>query len=88
MARPVALLTVTLTLLLAAATVPAASVAARCDTDAQVDSCSASGVVASSDALTEWPVVMATAILAMLPPVGIVVIMQKLFVRGLVETEK
>jgi sn-glycerol 3-phosphate transport system permease protein len=45
-------------------------------------------MIASSDALTEWPVVMATAILAMLPPVFIVVAMQKLFVRGLVETEK
>ena len=45
-------------------------------------------MIAASDALTEWPVVMATAILAMLPPVFIVVVMQKLFVRGLVETEK
>ncbi|MBN9006180.1 MAG: sn-glycerol-3-phosphate ABC transporter permease UgpE [Rhizobiales bacterium] len=45
-------------------------------------------MIASHDALTEWPVVMATAILAMLPPVFIVVAMQKLFVRGLVETEK
>ncbi|MBS0528625.1 MAG: sn-glycerol-3-phosphate ABC transporter permease UgpE [Proteobacteria bacterium] len=45
-------------------------------------------MIAASDALTEWPVVMATAILAMLPPVFIVVAMQKLFVRGLVETEK
>ncbi len=31
---------------------------------------------------------MATAVLAMLPPVLVVVVMQKLFVRGLVETEK
>ncbi|MEY9730689.1 ABC-type glycerol-3-phosphate transport system permease component [Bradyrhizobium yuanmingense] len=31
---------------------------------------------------------MATAVLAMLPPVLVVVAMQKLFVRGLVETEK
>ncbi len=45
-------------------------------------------MIVTSDALTEWPVVMATAILAMLPPVFIVVAMQKLFVRGLVETEK
>ena len=28
------------------------------------------------------------AVLAMLPPVFVVVVMQKLFVRGLVETEK
>jgi sn-glycerol 3-phosphate transport system permease protein len=45
-------------------------------------------MIVTSDALTEWPVVMATAVLAMLPPVFIVVAMQKLFVRGLVETEK
>src|SRR5690242_6141637 len=45
-------------------------------------------MIASSDALTEWPMVMATAVLAMLPPVFVVVVMQKLFVRGLVETEK
>jgi sn-glycerol 3-phosphate transport system permease protein len=32
--------------------------------------------------------VMATAVLAMLPPVFVVLVMQKLFVRGLVETEK
>lgn len=45
-------------------------------------------MIVTSDALTEWPVVMATSILAMLPPVAVVVLMQKLFVRGLVETEK
>lgn len=45
-------------------------------------------MIVTSDALTEWPVVMATAVLAMLPPVAVVVLMQKLFVRGLVETEK
>jgi sn-glycerol 3-phosphate transport system permease protein len=45
-------------------------------------------MITTSDALTEWPVVMATAVLAMLPPVAVVIIMQKLFVRGLVETEK
>ena len=31
---------------------------------------------------------MATAVLALLPPVLVVVLMQKLFVKGLVETEK
>lgn len=45
-------------------------------------------MITTSDALTEWPLVMATAMLAMLPPVAVVIIMQKLFVRGLVETEK
>ncbi|MFL5146727.1 MAG: glycerol-3-phosphate transporter, partial [Microvirga sp.] len=32
--------------------------------------------------------VMCTAMLAMLPPVAVVVLMQRLFVKGLVETEK
>jgi sn-glycerol 3-phosphate transport system permease protein len=45
-------------------------------------------MIVTSDALTEWQVVMATAVLAMLPPVLVVILMQKLFVRGLVETEK
>jgi sn-glycerol 3-phosphate transport system permease protein len=40
------------------------------------------------DALTEWQIAMATAVLAMLPPVAVVVFMQRLFVKGLVETEK
>lgn len=40
------------------------------------------------DALTEWSVAMATAVLAMLPPVVVVVFMQRLFVKGLIETEK
>ena len=45
-------------------------------------------MITTTDALTKWPIVMATAVLAMLPPVFVVVVMQKLFVRGLVETEK
>jgi sn-glycerol 3-phosphate transport system permease protein len=40
------------------------------------------------DALTEWQVAMATAVLAMLPPAAIVIFMQRLFVKGLIETEK
>jgi len=36
----------------------------------------------------EWNVVMATAILAMLPPAFVVILMQKWFVKGLVDTEK
>ena len=40
------------------------------------------------DDFTDWPAVMATAMLAMLPPVAIVVFMQRLFIKGLVETEK
>jgi sn-glycerol 3-phosphate transport system permease protein len=42
----------------------------------------------ASDASPLWHLVMATTILALLPPVLVVILMQKLFVRGLVETEK
>ena len=45
-------------------------------------------MIVTADAITEWQIVMATAVLAMLPPILVVVLMQKLFVRGLVETEK
>lgn len=40
------------------------------------------------DGLPQWHLVMATAVLAMLPPVAVVIGMQRLFVKGLVETEK
>ncbi|MEL7164305.1 MAG: sn-glycerol-3-phosphate ABC transporter permease UgpE [Pseudomonadota bacterium] len=42
----------------------------------------------SGDDTANWPVIMATSILAMIPPVIVVVSMQKLFVRGLVDSEK
>jgi sn-glycerol 3-phosphate transport system permease protein len=42
----------------------------------------------SGDDVADWPVIMATSILAMLPPVIVVISMQKLFIRGLVDTEK
>jgi len=45
-------------------------------------------MIVTQDALTEWQLAMATAVLALLPPVFVVVVMQKLFVKGLVETEK
>jgi sn-glycerol 3-phosphate transport system permease protein len=45
-------------------------------------------LMAGGDASTEWNVVMATAILAMLPPALVVIFMQKWFVKGLVDTEK
>jgi sn-glycerol 3-phosphate transport system permease protein len=45
-------------------------------------------MIVTSDAQTEWHIVMATAMLAMLPPVAVVVFMQRWFVKGLVETEK
>ncbi|MDH3221401.1 MAG: sn-glycerol-3-phosphate ABC transporter permease UgpE [Gammaproteobacteria bacterium] len=42
----------------------------------------------SGDDTADWPVIMATSILAMIPPVIIVISMQKLFIRGLVDSEK
>ena len=45
-------------------------------------------MLAVGDAQAEWQIIMATTMLAMLPPVAIVVFMQRLFVKGLVETEK
>ena len=36
----------------------------------------------------EWNIIMMTTLLAMLPPVLVVIFMQKLFVKGLTETEK
>lgn len=42
----------------------------------------------SGDDVADWPVIMATSILAMIPPVIVVVGMQKLFIRGLVDSEK
>ena len=45
-------------------------------------------MITSGDQLTEWHLVMATAILAMLPPAAVVLLMQRWCVKGLVETEK
>ena len=41
-----------------------------------------------TDASTPWNYVMVTAILAIIPPILVVVLMQRWFVKGLVETEK
>jgi sn-glycerol 3-phosphate transport system permease protein len=43
---------------------------------------------AGGDAANEWNVIMATAVLAMIPPALVVLLMQKWFVKGLVDTEK
>ena len=45
-------------------------------------------MISGGDSDMQWNVVMATAILAMLPPALVVVLMQKWFVKGLVDTEK
>ena len=41
-----------------------------------------------ADSIPEWNLTMATAMLAMLPPVVVVLVMQRQFVKGLVEPEK
>ena len=40
------------------------------------------------DDINEWNITMATTILAMLPPVVVILVMQRQFVKGLIETEK
>ena len=45
-------------------------------------------MIAGGDASVEWHLVMATAILAMLPPAAVVLLMQRWFVKGLVDSEK
>ena len=42
----------------------------------------------TGESYIEWNVVMATAMLAMLPPAIVVILMQKQFVKGLVDSEK
>lgn len=45
-------------------------------------------MIAGGDSGNEWNIVMATAILAMLPPAVVVILMQRWFIKGLVDTEK
>jgi sn-glycerol 3-phosphate transport system permease protein len=45
-------------------------------------------MISGGDATTEWHLIMATAMLALLPPALVVISMQKWFVKGLVDTEK
>lgn len=45
-------------------------------------------MVSFADADTQWHLVMVTAMLAIVPPILVVVAMQRWFVRGLVESEK
>jgi sn-glycerol 3-phosphate transport system permease protein len=40
------------------------------------------------DAVPEWNLAMSMALLAMLPPVVVIVVLQRLFVKGIVESEK
>lgn len=45
-------------------------------------------MISFADAETPWNLVMVTSVLAILPPLLVVVLMQRWFVKGLVETEK
>jgi sn-glycerol 3-phosphate transport system permease protein len=45
-------------------------------------------MISFADADTPWNLVMVTCVLAILPPILVVVLMQRWFVKGLVETEK
>jgi sn-glycerol 3-phosphate transport system permease protein len=45
-------------------------------------------MIGNGDAETAWHLVMATALLAILPPVAVVLAMQRWFVAGLIEPEK
>ena len=45
-------------------------------------------VAGGGEAAIDWNVAMATTIIAMLPPALVVILMQKWFVKGLVDTEK
>ena len=47
-----------------------------------------SHMVNAVDTVPQWNLVMATAMLALIPPVIVVVVMQRWFVKGLVESEK
>jgi sn-glycerol 3-phosphate transport system permease protein len=42
----------------------------------------------SGSQLPEWNIIMAAAMMTLLPPVTVIVLMQRWFVKGLVETEK
>jgi sn-glycerol 3-phosphate transport system permease protein len=45
-------------------------------------------MIGTGDASTDWNLVMATTLLALLPPALVVILMQRWFIKGLVETEK
>ena len=45
-------------------------------------------MISGGDSQNDWNLVMATAMLAMIPPALVVILMQKWFVKGLVDTEK
>ncbi|HET7839547.1 MAG TPA: sn-glycerol-3-phosphate ABC transporter permease UgpE [Rectinemataceae bacterium] len=45
-------------------------------------------MLAGADTQVEWQIVMATTLLAMIPPLVVVIVMQRQFVAGMTDTEK
>jgi len=45
-------------------------------------------MIGTGDAQTDWQIIMATTIFALIPPVAVILFMQHWFVKGLIETEK
>jgi sn-glycerol 3-phosphate transport system permease protein len=45
-------------------------------------------MIGTGDSQTDWNIIMATTIMAMVPPVAVVLLMQRWFVKGLVDSEK
>jgi sn-glycerol 3-phosphate transport system permease protein len=45
-------------------------------------------MIGTGDAQTDWNLIMATTVMALLPPIAVVVFMQRWFVKGLIEPEK
>ena len=45
-------------------------------------------MIEAAEQTPEWHIIMMTSLLAMLPPILVVLTMQKLFVQGLIESEK
>lgn len=45
-------------------------------------------MIGTGEAQTDWHLIMATAVLALLPPVMVIILMQRWFVKGLVDADK
>jgi sn-glycerol 3-phosphate transport system permease protein len=45
-------------------------------------------MIGSGESQTDWQLIMAVAVLALIPPVAIIILMQRWFVKGLVDAEK
>jgi sn-glycerol 3-phosphate transport system permease protein len=58
------------------------------DTDMTTIVMATTQMLSVMDGIPDWSTVMTTAIMALLPPVIVVVVMQRLFIKGLIETEK